>query len=207
MQQAGQMLLEAHKIKQYEVSAYATSKENQCQHNLNYWTFGDYLGIGAGAHAKITTLKNFEKENLREKPENNLNTLNTPKYCARRFSKIRYPKSYLEANSKKQPTENTVRTIIDNNIASPFVAENLAGTRLISTSELTFEFMLNALRLSKGFSTTLYYERTGLKISAIQKVLDNAISKGLLENQNASHFIPTDLGKRFLNDLVALFLD
>ncbi len=37
----------------YEVSAYARSGR-RCRHNLNYWTFGDYLGIGAGAHAKIS---------------------------------------------------------------------------------------------------------------------------------------------------------
>ncbi|MEJ0037219.1 MAG: radical SAM family heme chaperone HemW [Gammaproteobacteria bacterium] len=38
---------------QYEVSAYATPGK-QCRHNLNYWSFGDYLGVGAGAHGKIT---------------------------------------------------------------------------------------------------------------------------------------------------------
>lgn len=39
---------------QYETSAYA-QKDKQCQHNLNYWQFGDYLGIGAGAHGKVTS--------------------------------------------------------------------------------------------------------------------------------------------------------
>jgi putative oxygen-independent coproporphyrinogen III oxidase len=38
---------------QYEVSAYAR-RDRQCRHNLNYWTFGDYLGVGAGAHGKLT---------------------------------------------------------------------------------------------------------------------------------------------------------
>ncbi|HJU25450.1 MAG TPA: oxygen-independent coproporphyrinogen III oxidase-like protein, partial [Rhodanobacteraceae bacterium] len=38
---------------QYEVSAYARD-DRRCEHNLNYWRFGDYLGIGAGAHGKIT---------------------------------------------------------------------------------------------------------------------------------------------------------
>ena len=38
----------------YEVSAYAR-RDRQCRHNLNYWTFGDYLGIGAGAHGKVTS--------------------------------------------------------------------------------------------------------------------------------------------------------
>src|SRR3974377_399493 len=38
---------------QYEISAYARAGA-QCRHNLNYWTFGDYLGVGAGAHGKLT---------------------------------------------------------------------------------------------------------------------------------------------------------
>jgi putative oxygen-independent coproporphyrinogen III oxidase len=53
MQQAGRTLLEAAGFERYEVSAYARDKQ-QCRHNINYWQFGDYLGIGAGAHAKIT---------------------------------------------------------------------------------------------------------------------------------------------------------
>ncbi len=52
MQQQGKAKLATADYTQYEVSAYARGA--QCQHNLNYWRFGDYLGIGAGAHAKIT---------------------------------------------------------------------------------------------------------------------------------------------------------
>ncbi|HEB56150.1 MAG TPA: radical SAM family heme chaperone HemW [Gammaproteobacteria bacterium] len=52
MQQQGKEKLAAAGYTQYEVSAYARGA--QCQHNLNYWRFGDYLGIGAGAHGKIT---------------------------------------------------------------------------------------------------------------------------------------------------------
>jgi putative oxygen-independent coproporphyrinogen III oxidase len=53
MQTASQALLEQGGFEQYEVSAYA-SRESRCRHNLNYWQFGDYLGIGAGAHGKLT---------------------------------------------------------------------------------------------------------------------------------------------------------
>lgn len=53
MQQAGQMLLAEAGYRQYEVSAHAQAGQ-QCRHNRNYWEFGDYLGIGAGAHGKIT---------------------------------------------------------------------------------------------------------------------------------------------------------
>ncbi len=53
IQQQGQTLLEAAGFQQYEVSAYAKPGE-QSRHNLNYWQFGDYLGIGPGAHGKLT---------------------------------------------------------------------------------------------------------------------------------------------------------
>ena len=53
IQEAGQALLAAEGYAQYEVSAYAQAGR-AARHNLNYWTFGDFLGIGAGAHAKLS---------------------------------------------------------------------------------------------------------------------------------------------------------
>ncbi|AQA17415.1 YggW family oxidoreductase [Halioglobus japonicus] len=53
IQDHGEALLAEHGMQQYEVSAYSKPGQ-QCRHNLNYWSFGDYLGIGAGAHAKIS---------------------------------------------------------------------------------------------------------------------------------------------------------
>ncbi|KAF7771987.1 oxygen-independent coproporphyrinogen III oxidase [Pseudoalteromonas citrea] len=53
IQEQGQALLAAAGYQQYEISGYA-KPEFQCRHNLNYWQFGDYLGIGCGAHGKIT---------------------------------------------------------------------------------------------------------------------------------------------------------
>jgi oxygen-independent coproporphyrinogen-3 oxidase len=58
IQEEGKKYLTAAQFQQYEVSAYA-QKNHECQHNLNYWEFGDYLGIGAGAHSKIT---HFDKQ-------------------------------------------------------------------------------------------------------------------------------------------------
>ncbi len=55
IQEAGQALLAAEGFGQYEVSAYARPG-HRCRHNLNYWQFGDYLGIGAGAHGKLSAL-------------------------------------------------------------------------------------------------------------------------------------------------------
>ncbi|MDO9213722.1 MAG: radical SAM family heme chaperone HemW [Methylococcales bacterium] len=53
MQQRCQQQLAEYGYQQYEISAYGRTGR-QCQHNLNYWRFGDYLGIGAGAHGKIS---------------------------------------------------------------------------------------------------------------------------------------------------------
>jgi putative oxygen-independent coproporphyrinogen III oxidase len=75
MQETGQLLLAQAGFTQYEVSAYARS-EKPCQHNLNYWKFGDYLGIGAGAHSKLTTPDPF---------------------TVTRFWKHKNPRQYLDA--------------------------------------------------------------------------------------------------------------
>lgn len=72
----GQSHLEAHGYMQYEVSAYA-QKEGFCRHNLNYWEFGDYLGIGAGACSKITNMKDG---------------------TIRRILKKKHPQQYLNSN-------------------------------------------------------------------------------------------------------------
>ena len=53
IQQSGLHLLQGQGFAQYEVSAFARDNQH-CRHNLNYWQFGDYLGIGAGAHGKVT---------------------------------------------------------------------------------------------------------------------------------------------------------
>ena len=56
IQEQGQALLAKAGYIQYEISGYA-KPDYQCQHNLNYWRFGDYLGIGCGAHGKVTNAK------------------------------------------------------------------------------------------------------------------------------------------------------
>ncbi len=72
---SGRDVLEAAGFRQYEVSAYARP-DRQCRHNLNYWRFGDYLGIGAGAHAKLTL---------------------PARQSVRRTHKQRHPSAYLDA--------------------------------------------------------------------------------------------------------------
>ena len=57
MQESCQELLANEDFGQYEISAYALDGQ-RCSHNLNYWRYGDYLGIGAGAHSKLSDLQN-----------------------------------------------------------------------------------------------------------------------------------------------------
>lgn len=83
MQCAGQALLASRGYAQYEVSAYA-QPDNICRHNYNYWQFGDYLGIGAGAHSKLTDL-------------------NTGMIT--RFAQVKHPRAYLEADKPLPKTQ------------------------------------------------------------------------------------------------------
>ena len=71
MQDALQGELSAHDFAHYEVSAYA-HPGRQCRHNRNYWEFGDYLGIGAGAHAKITEAGGITRLARRQQPQDYL---------------------------------------------------------------------------------------------------------------------------------------
>jgi putative oxygen-independent coproporphyrinogen III oxidase len=163
IQTAGQELLAEAGYVQYEVSAYA--KEGaQCRHNLNYWLFGDYLGLGAGAHGKLSLGK---------------------------------PMRILRTTKPKQPREyqDQIRRAQDAVGDSSFVA----------AADLPFEFMLNALRLNDGFSRDCYEGRTGLPLELLGEQLLHARERGLLERTNAG-WRPTNLGRRFLNDLQASFL-
>lgn len=145
----------------YEVSAYA-KPGHRARHNINYWQFGDYLGIGAGAHSKIS----FPNRIIRQ-------------------MRYKQPKTYLE----------NVRA------GRPIQEENEIGR-----NELGFEFMLNTLRLTEGFDVGLFAERTGMTINAIEKALNAAEAKGLLYRDHKI-IQPTELGRRFLNDLQEMFLE
>jgi oxygen-independent coproporphyrinogen-3 oxidase len=160
MQQALQARLAEAGFRQYEVSAYA-QPGFECRHNRNYWEFGDYLGLGAGAHGKLTTADGIA-----------------------RTWKVKQPTDYLTHAGS---------------------AAACGGTRTIPATELPGEFMLNALRLKQGFAKTLYAERTGLDLKALRPTLDAAKQRGLLVETD-THLAPSDLGYRFLNDLIGLFL-
>jgi oxygen-independent coproporphyrinogen-3 oxidase len=162
---------------QYEVSAYARAGF-ACRHNLNYWQFGDYLGIGAGAHAKITAAESDAQGRASAAGGG------TPGAAITRLWKVRHPDDYLTHAG---------------------TARALGGETRVADRDVPFEFMLNALRLTDGFEAQLFSERTGLALAAIEPQLADAARRGLLQHSTA-RVCATPLGRRFLNDLVAAFL-
>jgi putative oxygen-independent coproporphyrinogen III oxidase len=74
MQHECQSRLAAHGYEHYEVSAYARAGR-QCRHNLNYWSFGDYMGLGAGAHGKLTGPTQIVRTVRRKQPREYLATI------------------------------------------------------------------------------------------------------------------------------------
>ncbi len=143
----------------YETSAFAR-KHHECQHNLNYWLFGDYLGIGAGAHSKLTSHEGVT-----------------------RLMRHKQPKAYMEGALAGDPVQER---------------------HAVETGELPLEFMMNALRLTDGFTPALFTQRTGLPLGIVEAPLAEAESRGLVE-RSPETIRPTPLGRRFLNDVLALF--
>ena len=144
----------------YETSAYAKAGR-ECRHNLNYWRFGDYLGIGAGAHSKLS----FPDRIVRQ-------------------MRCRQPGDYL-----RRVGEST----------------QVQEQHEVSRGDVVFEFMMNALRLTEGFPGALFTAHTGLPITAADKPLAEAEKRGLIMRDH-ERIRPTELGKRFLNDLLQIFL-
>jgi putative oxygen-independent coproporphyrinogen III oxidase len=156
---AAEEALGAAGFERYETSAFARPGRRS-RHNLNYWEFGDYLGIGAGAHGKISF------------PDR-----------VTRHARIKQPRDYLQAQG-----------------------DTVAEQREVQPAELPFEFMLNAMRLIDGFPAALFQARTGLPIGSVERALARAEESGLIE-RDWQRIRPSERGRRFLNELLELFLD
>jgi oxygen-independent coproporphyrinogen-3 oxidase len=160
MQEGIQALLASRGYMHYETSAFALAGR-QSRHNLNYWKFGDYLGIGAGAHSKLS----FFDKIIRQ-------------------ARYKQPQAYMQQVASGNPIQ----------------LENIVGC-----DELGFEFMMNALRLNQGFDSNLFEERTSLSLLSMRQELEAAEGSGLLIRDHKK-IAPTEQGRRFLNDLLQIFL-
>jgi oxygen-independent coproporphyrinogen-3 oxidase len=96
IQDNGFKLLKNNGFQQYEVSAFARDKALS-KHNLNYWLFGDYLGIGAGAHGKITHLPNKKilRQNKTRLPKDYMNGDDTPAFKEKPIDKSDIPLEFF----------------------------------------------------------------------------------------------------------------
>ncbi|MBI5006370.1 MAG: oxygen-independent coproporphyrinogen III oxidase-like protein [Nitrosomonadales bacterium] len=160
MQQRIEEMLAVHGYEHYETSAFSQPKKRS-RHNLNYWQFGDYLGIGAGAHSKLS---------LHDK--------------VIRQARYKQPQAYMDAVAQGVPVQDE---------------------RMLGKDDLAFEFMMNALRLNDGFDEALFQERTSLPLLVIRRELEEAEKRGLLLREG-QRIAPTEMGQRFLNDLLQIFL-
>lgn len=166
IQEQGHDLLLAAGFSQYEVSAYTQPQKNS-RHNLNYWRFGDYLGIGAGAHGKITHITD--------------NTLHIE-----RRHKTRQPQHYLDYQQR--------------------VTGFVAGQQQLDPVQLPLEFIMNALRLCDGVSMSNFTETTGLSAQALEPKRQQLIDRKLLFD-DPQRLQTTELGQRFLNEVLAVYME
>ncbi|MEO8441460.1 MAG: radical SAM family heme chaperone HemW, partial [Betaproteobacteria bacterium] len=160
MQDTIEARLAAAGYRHYETSAFALPGR-QARHNMNYWTFADYLGIGAGAHSKLSFADRITRQ-----------------------VRFKQPRQYME---------------------SAAVGDAIQEQHVVGTTEIGFEFMMNALRLTGGFPAVLFQERAGMPLTVVLKQLDEAEQRGLIERDH-QRVAPTALGRRFLNDLLQIFL-
>lgn len=149
-------------LQRYEVSAYAKAGARS-RHNLNYWEFGDYLGIGPGAHGKLS----FPDRIIRQ-------------------ARVRNPEGWMDAALGGQ-------------------GRHIATDEAVQADAMPFEFMMNALRLRDGVPSRFFIERTGQLPTIMSRAVQTALDRGLLDSV-PDRYRATDLGWRFLNDLLELFL-
>jgi oxygen-independent coproporphyrinogen-3 oxidase len=154
-------LLAENGYEQYEVSAYARGA--QSAHNVNYWRFGDYLGIGAGAHGKLSDAADARIV---------------------RTAKVKAPRGYLQRHAEAKPFGTASDVIV---------------------AQRPFEFALNALRLNAGVPAAMFEQRTGVATASLAEPLQRAHTRGWLEN-DPQRLRASASGRRFLNDLIELFL-
>ncbi|MCH9691929.1 MAG: radical SAM family heme chaperone HemW [Gammaproteobacteria bacterium] len=165
IQAAGREYLTTQGYRRYEVSAYSRPGLIS-QHNWNYWTFADYLGIGAGAHGKITLPQQGQ---------------------IIRSRRTRAPRHYLELPL------NRIGQLLP------------PQSKVINDSDLPLEFLMNALRLTKGVPTETFPTYTGLPLAPLSRHWPALQQLGLVQpltpNIRASNF-----GYNYLDEILQRFL-
>jgi len=142
----------------YEVSAFAKEKF-ECIHNFHYWTFGDYIGIGPGAHSKLTY----------------------GDYILRK-SKVKDPIKYFD------PLKRTL------------------NVKKYAKKKILLQYLMNILRTNIGFDLNDIERVCNFVPTDLSKCLNKAKNYGLIEKNKFLKWVPTYKGRRFLNDLLLIFM-
>jgi len=183
IQERGHQLLTKAGYEQYEISAYA-KKGQQCQHNLNYWRYGDYLGIGCGAHGKISIPQNQVSTKVETVPLGSHATPERPSALRIiRTVKVKHPKGYMD-----------------------FTRAYMDKITQVDSNEFAFEFFMNRFRIMEACPKAQFAKTTGRELikSELQHLEKAKNMKLITSNEQAWQL--TETGKRYLNNLLDLFV-
>ncbi|MGN1393050.1 MAG: radical SAM family heme chaperone HemW [Succinivibrionaceae bacterium] len=170
----GYDLLKKNNFEHYEISAFAKNN-NYCKHNVNYWEYGDYLAIGAGAHSKVSIYN-----------ESILNVF--------RQERVQNPLEYIKYISDLE----TQKLKDISNINS-----NLYVNKFVPINERPFEFFLNRFRLFNNINFSEFYEKTGCEFSTILPKLQNFEEDNLIAIDFGKNLLKlTKKGHLFVNHML-----
>ncbi|OGT06390.1 MAG: hypothetical protein A2103_04605 [Gammaproteobacteria bacterium GWF2_41_13] len=218
IQEAGYALLKKAHYQQYGISAFCQTGYS-CLHNMNYWQFGDYLGIGAGAHSKLTKQTNIPLANetsgidtnrpeyfgfsARQRGESNRHASTIHDCCEQRRQQSRKPKD--EGYNRTRIIRSHKLDRPEDYLQGLQTHSFIADTRTLTDQEIPLEFMMNVLRLKQGVPLNYFQKRTGLPFSMIQEALKKAQTEKFIR-QNTKRLCPTKHGQLFLNDCLQIFM-
>jgi putative oxygen-independent coproporphyrinogen III oxidase len=194
MQQRIEALLATHGYEHYETSAFAQPKHH-ARHNLNYWQFGDYLGIGAGAHSKLS----FPDKVIRQ-------------------VRHKQPQAYMDGAAKNALLQSE-HEIASGELAFEFMMNALRLNEGFGSMLFQERTGLSLLAIQRELADA---EKRGLLVRTLrhggaQPAGAGGTSRQLLRQADDltgneaqltvhQHIAPTELGRRFLNDLLQIFL-
>jgi len=136
IQQAGKSLLEQQGFEQYEISAWSR-EGRQCRHNLNYWLYGDYVGIGAGAHGKLRLADGrFRRNSKKRHPHDYMagNFLSSEQFLTTNDLVAEYFMNRLRLFSSFTEAEFERKTFLDRSFAKPGIEAAMSKKLLLKQS-------------------------------------------------------------------------
>ncbi|MCW8126656.1 radical SAM family heme chaperone HemW [Microbulbifer halophilus] len=176
MQDHGRDYLAAQGYARYEVSAYSPAGL-ESRHNVNYWSFGDYLGIGAGAHGKVTLLSEPSADGTAR---------------IMRSRRTRAPRHYLGVAEKGAG-------LIHSELVPPHTED-------IERRERPLEFLMNALRLVDGVPLAAFGRHTGLPLDPLRRHWP-ALEAMELVQPLAERIAATPFGFDYIDEILQRFLE